>query len=65
MVNVIHNTNISIYIKNMSGYIKKKLEGLKWTLFEFYVRLAVVWVICALTFEVVMLIHHFYNYGIY
>jgi hypothetical protein len=32
-------------------------------LFEIYVRFALVWVIAALTFDVVMLVHHFYTYG--
>jgi hypothetical protein len=40
----------------MNSSIKKKLECLKWSAFELYVRLAVVWVICALGFEITMLL---------
>ena len=40
----------------MTTYLKKKLECLKWSIFDLYVRLAVVWVIAALTFDVVMLL---------
>jgi hypothetical protein len=40
----------------MSRYVKSKLEGLKWSLFELYVRLAVVWVVLALGFNIFVLV---------
>jgi hypothetical protein len=40
----------------VNSSIKKKLECLKWSAFEVYVRLALAWVIVALGFEIVMLL---------